>query len=368
MLLDVSRLNQLEVDREAMSAVVGPGFRGIAGALEPYGLFFPGGHDLDVGVGGYLLQGGFGWNGRVHGPACMSVLAIDVVTANGDLVHADEHHHPDLLWAARGSGPGFFGVVVAFHLRLYEAPKHIASSMLRFPFEAAEEVFGWVDDITQTLASEVELSLFVHRGESGDPEITVTAPALTGSAEQAATALAFVAACPLREQALEIVPNVKVALSDLYAGVRGFYPAGARYATDNMWTHAPATELLPGIREIAKTLPPYPSAMMWNHWGGSAEPRPSMAFSVEDKTYIAVYGVWEDPTDDDRYVSWPEERMQAMAHLATGIQLADENLGRRPARFITDDNMARLDDIRERYDPAGRFHPWMGRVTSAAHR
>ena len=69
-------------------------------------------------VGGYLLQGGYGWNGRVHGPACMSVEAIDVVTADGTLVHADAEQNAELLWAARGAGPGFFGVVTRFHLRL----------------------------------------------------------------------------------------------------------------------------------------------------------------------------------------------------------------------------------------------------------
>ena len=46
----------------------------------------------------------------------------------------------------------------------------------------------------------------------------------------------------------------------------------------------------------------------------------------------------------------------------TGIQLADENLGRRPARFATDDAMAKLDRVRAEYDPHGRFHSWMGRL------
>jgi FAD/FMN-containing dehydrogenase len=54
--------------------------------------------------------------------------------------------------------------------------------------------------------------------------------------------------------------------------------------------------------------------------------------------------------------------MRAMEHAASGIQLADENLGRRPARFVTDVSMARLDAIRAQYDPEGRFHPWMGRL------
>jgi hypothetical protein len=43
------------------------------------------------------------------------------------------------------------------------------------------------------------------------------------------------------------------------------------------------------------------------------------------------------------------------------VQLADENLGERPARFASDDAMARLDEIRARWDPTGTFHSWMGR-------
>jgi hypothetical protein len=54
--------------------------------------------------------------------------------------------------------------------------------------------------------------------------------------------------------------------------------------------------------------------------------------------------------------------MAAMSHLATGTALADENLGRRPAKFITAPNMARLDKVRSTYDPDGRFHSWMGRA------
>jgi hypothetical protein len=87
-----------------------------------------------------------------------------------------------------------------------------------------------------------------------------------------------------------------------------------------------------------------------------------MAYSVEDETYIALYGVWTDPARDDANVAWVTDRMREMEGLATGIQLADENLGRRPARFATDANMDRLDEVRARHDPDGRFHEWMGRL------
>jgi len=363
LLLDVSRLDAVEVDREAKTAVVGPGVRGneLLEALLPQGLFFPAGHCPGVALGGYLLQGGFGWNGRVHGPACMSVEAIDVVTADGGLVRADEQQNADLLWAARGAGPGFFGVVARFHLRLYEAPGHIANGVYLYPIEVLEEVFSWAREVGPRVAREMEMMVFIHRDAAGEPEIAVTGPVLAPSAERAAEALALLEACPARSRAKAAAPNVPVRMADLYAAAHASYPDGSRYAVDNMWTHASAAELLPGLRRIAETIPEAPSHMLWMNWGPSPE-RPDMAYSVEDDTYIAVYGVWEDPEDDAANVAWAAERMGEMAHLSSGIQLADENLAARPARFAAERNMARLDELRTRHDPEGIFHPWMGRV------
>ena len=71
-LLDVSRLEQTAVDADKKVAVVGPGKGGsvLAAELDALGLFFPAGHRKGVRIGGYLLQGGYGWNSRVYGPAC----------------------------------------------------------------------------------------------------------------------------------------------------------------------------------------------------------------------------------------------------------------------------------------------------------
>jgi hypothetical protein len=162
------------------------------------------------------------------------------------------------------------------------------------------------------------------------------------------------------------VPDAPVALADLYAGVHASYPDGHRYDVDNMWTHAPVEELLPGIRRIAETMPAAPSHMLWMNWDPAGGPdRPEMAFSVEDQTYIALYAVWADgagPEVDAANAQWATPRMAEMEPLATGIQLADENLGRRPARFAGDAEMARLDELRAKWDPSGLFHPWMGRL------
>ncbi len=362
MLLDVSRLDAMTIDAEAMTASVGPGCRGneLLAALAEHDLFFPAGHCPGVGLGGYLLQGGFGWNGRVHGPACMSVEAIDVVTADGELRRADERTNPDLFWAARGSGPGFFGAVARFHLRLYPRPRHVANGAYLYPIECLEEIFRWAHEIGPRVARTMELMVVVHRDAEGELEVAVTGPVLVDSPAEAAEALALLETCPVRERAKLAFPNAEVQLADLYAAVHESYPDEHRYSADNMWTHAPVEELLPGLRRIAETMPGAPSHMLWMNWGPSP-PRPEMAYSVEDDTYIALYGVWRDPAEDEANTAWATERMREMERLASGIQLADENLGRRPARFVSEENLARLDEVRAIYDPDGLFHPWMGR-------
>jgi FAD/FMN-containing dehydrogenase len=368
LLLDVSALDDVEIDAEAMTATVGPGVLGheLLEMLTAHDLFFPAGHCPGVALGGYLLQGGFGWNGRVHGPACMSVAAIDAVTAEGELVHASEDENADLLWAARGAGPGFFAAVTHFHLRLQPLPAAIANGVYLYPGELLEEVFTWAASIGPDVAREMELMLIVHRDEQGEIEVAVTGPVLASTEEEKARALAILGTCPVRDRAKLAVPDAPVALADLYAGVHASYPDGHRYDVDNMWTHAPVEELLPGIRRIAETMPAAPSHMLWMNWDPAGGPaRPEMAFSVEDETYIALYAVWPDDAGeaiDDANSQWATPRMREMEERATGIQLADENLGRRPARFAGDAQMARLDELRAVWDPDGRFHPWMGRL------
>ena len=366
LLLDLSELRGHELDENSMTATVQPGCRGndLLAALGERELFFPAGHCPGVGLGGYLLQGGYGWNGRLHGPACMSVEAIDVVTADGELVHASEEENADLLWAARGAGPGFFGVVTRFHLRLQRRPRITANAVITYPTSVLGEVFTWAQEIGPRVPRTMELMLIVHHDLEGEVEIAVTAPVLVDDEHEARRALEVLQSCPVVGQAKLNVPYVEVQLADLYAGVHASYPDEHRYAVDNMWTSAPAAELIPGLERIAATLPGAPSHMLWMNWGPGSTPapaRPDMAYSCEDDTYIALYAVWQDPADDEANVAWATDSMRAMAPLASGIQLADENLGLRPARFAGDEQMRRLDELRAARDPEGRFHEWLGR-------
>jgi FAD/FMN-containing dehydrogenase len=367
LLLDVSRLDDCAVVADRMTAVVGPGKGGsvLAAELESEGLFFPTGHCKGVCIGGYLLQGGYGWNSRVLGPACESVIGVDVVTADGEQIYCDAGHHADLYWAARGSGPGFFGVVTAFHLRVYPRPAVCGSSLYVYPIDLADDVFAWARTISADVDRRVELQIVTSRSVPGagldTPGIVMASPVFADTEEDATKALALLDTCPVRDSAIIAVPYAPADLASWYEAVMSNYPTGYRYATDNMWTSASAEDLVPGVRRIIETMPPHPSHFLWLNWGPSPA-RQDMAYSLEDDIYLALYTVWQDPADDGKYADWARSNMAAMAHLATGIQLADENLGQRPAKFATDENMARLDTARKRYDPDGRFHTWMGRA------
>lgn len=108
--IDLSALSSVAYDPRTQIVAVGPAARSadIDAELARHDRFFPTGHAPSVGVGGFLIGGGYGWNSRVYGPACLNAIAADVVLADGRLVRADE----DVLWALRGCGPGFFGVAV----------------------------------------------------------------------------------------------------------------------------------------------------------------------------------------------------------------------------------------------------------------
>jgi FAD/FMN-containing dehydrogenase len=83
-----------------------------------------------------------------------------------------------------------------------------------------------------------------------------------------------------------------------------------------------------------------------------------MAFSLEDEVYMALYGLWADPADEERVTSWVLDGIEALAPYSSGIQLADENLARRDAPFMADEHRQRLEAIRSARDPQGRFHSY----------
>ena len=140
LLLKTGRMTGAEVDVENRRVRVSAAakWRDVSALASPEGLAPLSGSSAEVGVVGYTLGGGHGWLARKHGLACNSVLAAELVTADGKLVRADHENEPELFWALRGGG-GNFGAVTALELQLYPVPE-LYAGMLAWPWERTADV------------------------------------------------------------------------------------------------------------------------------------------------------------------------------------------------------------------------------------
>jgi len=137
LVIDVGALNGVSVVDAASGLVrVGPGARwaDVAAALAPHGLAITSGDYGGVGVGGLATAGGVGWFAREHGLTIDLLRAVDVVLADGTLAHASESENPDLFWAMRGAGANF-GVAVSFD---FAAPRVGQVAFAQLAFDATD--------------------------------------------------------------------------------------------------------------------------------------------------------------------------------------------------------------------------------------
>jgi FAD/FMN-containing dehydrogenase len=359
LLIDLGRLDGLDYDAATGIASAGPATR-MGVALAPYlaerGRAFPGGHCPTVGLGGYLLQGGQGWNGRLKGWACESLVAVDVVTATGEVVHADETQHSDLLWAARGAGPGFPGVVTRFHLRTYPAAARMWHDTWTFSLDDTEPLLAWLHDLLPALDRRVEPVVAATR-LSGATVLLLHSTVMADSDAETAGLLEVFDAGPLADGALGHVRG-PTTIEEENRAQAAQNPEGYRYAVDCAWTDAPAAVLAPLLRRLWSELDTPHSFSIWYGWAPDRE-RPDMAFSVEDTVYVATYAIYEDEADDERYRSWVHGRTAELARHGTGVYLGDSDFTQRQDQFLSDRNFARLREVREKWDPEGRFASYL---------
>ncbi len=146
LLLRTGRMRGVEIDADARVARVDAGTLWLEVVKEAalHGLAPLAGSSPDVGVAGYTLGGGLSFLGRKYGLAAHTIVAADVVTADGRLVRAEDDSNDELLWALRGGG-GSFGAVTALEVRLLPLTE-VHAGILWFPFERASEVLhAWAE-------------------------------------------------------------------------------------------------------------------------------------------------------------------------------------------------------------------------------
>jgi FAD/FMN-containing dehydrogenase len=371
LLIDLGNLRDIGYDPATGIVSARPAVQGgleLAPFLAERGRVFPGGHCATVGLGGFLLQGGQGWDSRARGWACQSVTGLDVVTADGNLVRADEEENADLLWAARGAGPGFPGIITRFRLRTYPAPGAMWQDTWSFGLDDTVELLTWLHDVLPGLDRRVEPVVAatrlpdvpLHAG-TARPQGTVLllhTTVMAGSDDEALGLLAPLQRGPLAGRALGHVQGRTTVLEENEAQIAQ-NPAGHRYVVDCTWTDAPARVLAPMLRDLWGELDTEHSFSIWYGWSPRRD-LPDMAFSVEAEVYVATYAIYSDPADDARYEDWVHRRTAevAAAHGA-GVYLGDTDFTRRQDRFLSDEAYRRLAAVRAARDPDGRFASYL---------
>jgi aclacinomycin oxidase len=130
-ILDVSPMKGVyyDADRGAVAvecgATVGETFRAL---FETWGVVIPLGEHPDIGMGGHVVGGAFGFLCRQLGLAADYLHAVEVVTVDAggqaSIVVATREKsdpHQDLWWAHTGGGGGNFGVVTRYWFRSPDA-------------------------------------------------------------------------------------------------------------------------------------------------------------------------------------------------------------------------------------------------------
>lgn len=372
LVIDLGGLRELSYDPATEIVSASPAVKGgaeLAPYLDARGRFFPGGHCPTVGIGGFLLQGGQGWNCRGWGWAAEHVAAIDVVTASGELVRADATQHADLFWAARGAGPGFFGVVTRFHLRTMPAPGHLAQTVQAYRLEDFDEVMTWLHGMHAGVADTVEIVALTKtdRAIAPDPVLLVTGVALVADAAEADRALAPFRECPALGRALLVVDAAPTTLDEQRARQLRDNPEGHRWVVDNAWLSGPVERVLPAMRAAYTTLPSEKAFTIWFSMAPLRE-LPDMAFSLQSEIYLAAYVPWQGEAADRHHRDWLDAVMRDLEPVTVGQYLGDSDLSHRQVQVLSDDAWTRLQEVREAWDPHRLFAGYLAGPSGPTNR
>ncbi|KAJ4423862.1 hypothetical protein N0V82_001446 [Gnomoniopsis sp. IMI 355080] len=356
----------IEYDKRTRIVSAPPSATGrmVNGFLQPLGRMFAGGHCPDVGLGGFLLQGGMGWNCKNWGWACESIVGLDAVTADGEEVYASTTENADLFWAARGSGPGFPAIVTRFYLHTRPLPE-MWQSIYIWPITEYKKVLQWVVDVCPGADEDTEMvCLGQYIPDHEEPVVMANFLTFKNTQAEGEAALRPLHDHPGRPPKPMIESFAHpTSLPGQYEPQEAANPAGHRYCSENAYVRN--EDDVPAVLEKAfTTLPSRKSFALYfsmnptsrrGHYTAGVGDVGSMALSMQSDHYFALYTIWEDEKDDDKMVGWVQDVMKGVERHADGSYLGDADFQLRRTKFWRDENAARLMALRRKWDPKGRI-------------
>jgi FAD/FMN-containing dehydrogenase len=366
--IDLSAMRAVGVDPKNRRAWVQGGalWGDVDHETQAHGLATTGGIVSHTGVAGLTLGGGIGWLMRRHGLTVDNLLAIDVVTANGELLRASEDEHRDLFWALRGGG-GNFGVATSFELRLHPLGPTVLAGPIFWDASDVREVLRCYRDFIRDAPD--ELGTVVRFG---------TAPPLPGIPDELHwRAVVMVGTCyagPIEdgERALRPLRTARAPLLDLvgptpYVGFQSSIDSTVLHGWHYYWksTHLPelSDDLIDVIAEHAFACSSPRSYAALFHLKGAVGrvPGGATAFGNRQASHaITLDAVWRPGENfGDRDTAWTRKFFTELGRFREGVYVnflgGDEDPGRvREAYGVAVYN--RLVDVKTKYDPDNVFH------------
>lgn len=367
LMIDLSRMKRIEIDVAERVVRVEPGvlLGELDRATQEHGLAVPAGTVSHTGVAGLTLGGGIGSLMRKHGLTIDSLLAAEVVTADGEIVRAGDDEHPDLFWALRGAGANF-GVVTEFVFRAHEVGPIVAGGLLLFPIEQAGEILRGARDVLASAPDELTTALVlltIPPHEPFPPELrgrpaVAISPVYAGDLDAAGQVIAPLRA--LGEPALDLVGPIP------YVALQSMIDDTAPYGLHNYNAAETLTELsdgaIDGLVAAFASVPGPRSHVILTQMGGAVSrvAQTATAFAQRDAAWLAwVIGIWDTTETGEPTIDWARRLRRALAPFATGgtyvnaLEPEAAATGRVEASYGP--NWTRLVELKRRYDPDNTF-------------
>jgi FAD/FMN-containing dehydrogenase len=366
--IDLSAMRAVRVDPADRRAWVQGGalWGDVDHETQAHGLATTGGIVSHTGVAGLTLGGGVGWLMRKHGLTVDNLLAVDVVTADGELLRASENEHPDLFWALRGGG-GNFGVVTSFELRLHSVGPTVLAGPILWDATDAGQVLRFYRDFVRDAPD--ELGTVVRFG---------TAPPLPVIPEDLHwRPVVMVGTCyagPIEdgEQRLRPLRACRTPLLDLvgpspYVGFQSALDSTVVHGWNYYWksTHLPELhdDLIDVIAEHAFSCSSPRSYVAMFHLKGAVSrvAQGGTAFGNRRASHaITLDAVWRPGEDfGDRDTAWTRGFFAALGRFREGVYvnfLGGDEAPDRVREAYGDSVYDRLVNVKTTYDPDNVFH------------
>jgi FAD/FMN-containing dehydrogenase len=358
--LDLSAMKGLDIDAEGRTAWAQTGLTTgeYTTAAAAHGLATGFGDTGSVGIGGLTLSGGVGYLVRKQGLTIDSLLAAEVVTADGELVTASEQEHPDLFWAIRGGG-GNFGVATRFRYRLHPVGQ-VFGGMLFLP--ATPEVIAGM--IAESEAAPEELSGIVNvmvappipfvPAEHHGKLIVIAMLVYAGDPDAGESVLA-----PFRALATPLADMLRpMAYPEIFPPEEeGFHPTAVSHT---MFTDTVDEPVAKTILEYLQASDAPVRVTQLRVLGGAMArvPADATAFAHRGSRIMAnVAAFYQGPDDKPARQAWVDELAAALRQSDGGayVGFLGEDGAARMQQAYPASTLERLAAVKRRYDPSNLF-------------